>query len=143
MDLLRFMFKSKDKNSIKDKEDEKDDDHNMKERNKSNKDEEKGKCVRERNPGRVPIILIPLRQNTKPKLSEIKFLVPESMSFSHFVSSVRRHLSMSSEIGLYFYVGNGKSMPITNSLMSDIDSQHQSKDGFVYVYYDLESSFGS
>jgi hypothetical protein len=97
--------------------------------------------IREKYPDKVPILLIPLRQNSK--LAYLRLLVPKDLSFSHFIASVRRRLSMTSETGLYFYIGSDKTITTVNTLISHIDLRYTSKDGFVYVYYDLETSFGS
>jgi len=107
--------------------------------------------IRQSNPDRIPVLLLPLKQGSK--LASLKLLVPKESSYSHFISKVRKHLDVKAETGLYFFVGahdnssnksnNVKIITFVNSSMAEIDSIYASStDDFLYFYYDLEATFG-
>lgn len=116
-------------------------------------------------PDKVPVMLIPLRQRSQ--LATFKFLVPKSASYSHFVRSVRKYIEVKAETGLYFYVANQTNSQLSNQpknysdnqsgnhnkellptgyLMSEVDQQFttiiEGERGYLYIYYDLENTFG-
>jgi len=94
-------------------------------------------------PGRIPVIV--QRNNNKnnetPKIDKEKFLVPGDLTLGQFVFVIRKRINLSSEKALFLFVGN--SLPTTGSLMREIYQSHKDVDGFLYVIYSGENSFGS
>ena len=94
-------------------------------------------------PGRIPVIV--QRNNSKnnetPKIDKEKFLVPADLTLGQFVFVIRKRINLSSEKALFLFVGN--SLPTTGSLMREIYQSHKDVDGFLYVIYSGENSFGS
>ena len=93
-------------------------------------------------PNRIPIILE--RSNTcksVPDVDKKKYLVPHDLTMGQFQSVVRKRLkTITSEQGLFFFVGN--SMPSATQLLTQVYKDHKDEDGFLYVIYAGENTFG-
>jgi GABA(A) receptor-associated protein len=57
-----------------------------------------------------------------------------------FIYIVRRRLTLPPELALFLFIG--ESLPTTASLMREIYSAHADTDGFLYVQYSGENTFG-
>jgi GABA(A) receptor-associated protein len=98
-------------------------------------------CVRIRRkyPDRVPIVV----QRANAKLKDIdkhKYLVPAAMTYGEFFFTIRKRLTLKSDQGIYLFVNN--TLPKHSDLISLIYKDHKDKDGFLYIKYDIESTFG-
>jgi len=97
--------------------------------------------IREKFPGRIPVIVErSLRSTNVPPLDKVKFLVPGDLSIGQFIYVVRKRLVMPSDQALFMFVGN--SLPTTTSLLRELYASHRDDDGFLYVQYSGESTFG-
>jgi|LauGreDrversion4_2_1035121.scaffolds.fasta_scaffold00184_26 GABA(A) receptor-associated protein len=95
-------------------------------------------------PERVPIICE--RSNstsskTIPDIDKQKYLVPRDLTVGQFMFVIRKRIKLAPEIALYFFI-NG-TIPPSSELLSNIYSNHVDKDGFLYVEYSGENTFGS
>jgi GABA(A) receptor-associated protein len=95
-------------------------------------------------PGKIPVII----QKTKssrdvdiPNIGKKKFLVPEDLEFCNLLFIVRKRLKLGSEKALYMFV-NDTLVP-SSKLLNVIYEEEKNEDGFLYVYYASESTFGS
>lgn len=88
---------------------------------------------------RLPIIC--QTQNKQIKLDSIKYLVFKENSFASFQSVIRRRLKLKPEEGLFFFINN--KIPNPNMTIREIYETERDEDGFLYVFYDKESVFGS
>jgi GABA(A) receptor-associated protein len=98
-------------------------------------------CVRIRKkfPDRVPVIV--QRANTKIlDIDKHKYLVPSDMPIGQLFITIRKRLTLKSDQGLYMFINN--TLPKQTELISIIYRDHKDKDGFLYVKYDIESTFG-
>ena len=90
-------------------------------------------------PNMLPLIIEPF--NTKVVLSNNKFLVPKAYSFQEFQFSIRKKLKLSKNRLLYFLV-NEKHVVSPEKSMLAVYKEFKDTDGFLYVKYSVESSFG-
>ena len=88
---------------------------------------------------RVPIIVKPGNSQT-PLIENFKYLVPKTTTIGQFANTIRRKTQMKSYQALFVFV-NGV-LPPTSSPMADVYNEHRDKDGFLYVTYSLENTFG-
>jgi hypothetical protein len=56
------------------------------------------------------------------------------------MSVIRKRMSLKPEVGLYIFV-NG-SIPSNSSFLHYLFLDHKDDDGFLYIYYDVENTFG-
>ena len=90
-------------------------------------------------PDRVPIILEKSGKEV-PDIDKKKYLVPADLTVGQFCYVVRKRLKVNSEKAIFLFV-NGK-IPPTASLISIIYSENKDNDGFLYIKYAGENTFG-
>jgi|APGre2960657404_1045060.scaffolds.fasta_scaffold522989_1 GABA(A) receptor-associated protein len=87
-------------------------------------------------PGRVAIIIHP--GPNAPPIDKNKYLVPNTLKFGEFMHIVRKRISVNQYQALVGFV-NGDVLPPSNQILSELP---RNKDGFIYVTYSLENTFG-
>ena len=100
---------------------------------------EESNKILERYPDRIPIICETLDKNA-PKLDKKKFLVPCDLTMGQFMFILRKRIKLKQEEAIYLFVNN--SICPSASLMSSIYDQNMDEDGFLYIKYNGESTFG-
>ena len=90
-------------------------------------------------PERVPIICQRIN-NEVPEIDRSKYLCPRDLSMANFMLVIRKRLQLSPEKGLYLFVAN-KIVPCTQ-LLGTVYEQKKDEDGFLYINYAGESTFG-
>ena len=97
--------------------------------------------VRQRYPDRVPIIVERAAGSKVAEIDKKKFLVPQDLTVGQFCYVVRRRIKLEPEQALYLMTESG-TMPATGSLVSQLFSEHTDEDGFLYLVYAGENTFG-
>lgn len=99
--------------------------------------------IKEKYPDRIPIIC---EKDPKSKMKEVdktKYLVPMDLTVSQFSFIIRKRLELSKEAALFLLVA-GKHSITGDSSMEEIYEKHKDKeDGFLYVVYASELTWGS
>ena len=98
------------------------------------------KRIKEKFPGRIPVIVERGPRSSVPVIDKNKFLVPSDLTVGQFIFIIRKRLTLSPETALFLYINN--TLPTTSSLMRELYSKHQDIDGFLYVQYTGENTFG-
>ncbi len=98
--------------------------------------------IKEKYPNRIPIIL---EKNVDCKtiddIDKKKFLVPHDLTMGQFQYVVRKRLkTLSPDQGLFFFIDNA--MPSVNQLLVHLYDAHKNDDGFLYVVFSGENTFG-
>lgn len=96
--------------------------------------------IREKFPGRVPVIVERSGRTDVPEIDKHKFLCPGDITLGQFCYIVRRRITLPAEKALFLFVNN--TLPTTSMLMRELYSSHADTDGFLYVSYTGESTFG-
>jgi GABA(A) receptor-associated protein len=89
---------------------------------------------------RVPTIVKPSNERT-PATESFKYLVPKTTTVGQFVDTLRRKTKIKSYQALFVFA-NGV-LPPTSSTMLDVYNEHHDEDGFLYIMYTLENTFGA
>lgn len=99
--------------------------------------------VRSRYHDRIPVIVEKGRSTADiPELERTKFLVPSELSVGQLVYVIRSRLQLSPETAIFLYsTKDGAALP-TGSVLRDIDDQYKNEDGFLYISYSGEATFG-
>jgi len=97
--------------------------------------------IQEKFPGRIPVI-VERSPNTKtvPMIDKQKFLVPGDMTLGQFIYVIRTRMKLASDQALFCFVKN--TLPTTGTLLKELYAPHKDDDGFLYLTYCGESTFG-
>lgn len=93
-------------------------------------------------PDRVPVICQrnPKANKDCPFIDKIKYLIPLELTLAQFLYVIRQRMHLSSEKALFIFInGNMLSM---SSMISQVYTEYQDDDGFLYVTYNTENTFG-
>tara|TARA_Y100000991_G_C21816108_1_gene281860 strand:+ start:15 stop:374 length:360 start_codon:yes stop_codon:yes gene_type:complete len=93
-------------------------------------------------PERIPIIVE--RSNSCKSIGDIdrnKFLVPADLSMGQFMHIIRQRIKLDSSQAMYLFIGD--SMAPTSKMIAQIYNDFKDEDGFLYVTYASESTFGN
>ena len=101
--------------------------------------------VLEKYPDRVPIICERAAcHNTGsamvPKLDKTKFLVPQDLTAGQFIYVIRKRLQLPPSQSLFIFIDG--CIPPSSELLHSIYTRHKDGDGFLYVSYSGENTFG-
>ncbi|KAH6945378.1 hypothetical protein HPB50_008133 [Hyalomma asiaticum] len=76
-----------------------------------------------------------------PSIDKQKFLVPNDITVAQFMWIVRKRIHLSPEKALFVFVG--RLMPQSSLSMGDLYATYHDDDGFLYLAYSGENTFGS
>lgn len=92
-------------------------------------------------PDRIPIICEKaLKQTGMPDLDKKKYLVPKDLTIGQFMYVIRKRLKLDSSEALFLFI-NGHIIA-SNSILGPIYETHKEPDGFLYVKFSKETTFG-
>ena len=114
----------------------------FKERHSLEKRIEESRNIMEKYPNRIPIICE--KWGSDPDIPEIdrkKYLVPNDLSIGNFMYVIRKRLKMPAEKSLYIFIDDNI-IPHTAGLVSNYYEKYKDEDGFLYISYSGESTFG-
>ncbi|KAK9031402.1 hypothetical protein V6N11_032784 [Hibiscus sabdariffa] len=97
--------------------------------------------IREKYPDRIPVIVEKAERSDIPDIDKKKYLVPADLTVGQFVYVVRKRIKLSAEKAIFVFVKN--TLPPTAALMSAIYEENKDEDGFLYLTYSGENTFGS
>lgn len=98
--------------------------------------------IMQKYPDRVPIICEKWGNDSEiPDIDRKKYLVPMDLSIANFMYVIRKRLKVSPDKGIYLFI-NDNIMPTTSALIAQYYEQYKDDDGFLYVSYSGESTFG-
>ena len=69
-----------------------------------------------------------------------KYLIPMDLTVGQFVYVIRKRISIPPEKAIFIFVNN--TLPPTAALMSTVYETHKDQDGFMYMMYSGENTFG-
>ena len=96
-------------------------------------------AIQKKHPTKIPIICHRASSET-PELDKNKFLIELDLSFSNLIQAIRRRIKLSPTRSLFLFINN-IIIPPTEA-MSSVYAKHKSDDGFLYVVYAIENTFG-
>ncbi|KAI4338478.1 hypothetical protein MLD38_023533 [Melastoma candidum] len=96
--------------------------------------------IREKYPDRIPVIVEKAETSDIPNIDKKKYLVPADLTVGQFVYVIRKRIKLSAEKAIFIFVDNV--LPPTGAIMSTIYEEKKDEDGFLYVTYSGENTFG-
>lgn len=91
-------------------------------------------------PYRIPIICEKMLGKNIPDIDKHKYLVPVDLTMGQFIYVIRNRIKLNNQQALFLFI-NG-TIPSSNSLMINSYSQLKDEDGFLYINYSSENTFG-
>ena len=101
---------------------------------------EESENILQRYPDRIPVIVEKHAQSNIDDIDKKKYLVPVDLSIGQFMYVIRKRIKCPPEQAIFLFVDGV--LPTTGDLMSTIYSNHKHEDGFLYVTYSGENTFG-
>jgi len=93
-------------------------------------------------PDRVPVICERNPRSTDiPSVDKKKYLVPIDLTIGQFIYIIRKRMALDQSKALFLFVNENVLVP-TSALMQAIYSQYADADGFLYISYSGENTFG-
>ncbi|XP_006871219.1 PREDICTED: microtubule-associated proteins 1A/1B light chain 3C [Chrysochloris asiatica] len=98
--------------------------------------------IRAKFPSKIPVIVERcLREKVLPPLDKTKFLVPQELTVTQFLSLLRSRMMLRSTEAFYLLVNN-KSLTSLSLTMAEVYRDYKDEDGFVYMTYASQEMFG-
>jgi len=99
-------------------------------------------AIRVKFPTKVPVIVERFhKEMSLPSLDKTKFLVPQEITMSQFITIIRNRLQLNSQQALYLLVSNRNLASLSRPL-AQIYRDYRDEDGFLYVTYASQEVFG-
>lgn len=103
---------------------------------------EEAAAIRHKFPTKIPIIVDRFHKETSlPRLDKSKFLVPQEITMSQFVTIIRNRMKLGCNQAFYLLVNN-RSMLSLSKTLAEVYNEHKDEDGFLYVTYASQEVFG-
>lgn len=112
----------------------------FKKQNTIEKRKNESKTIVAKYPGRIPIIVEKYTDCELPDIDKMKYLVPKDMTISQFMFIMRKRIKLEPSQSLFVTVNSV--LVSTNSTISEIYDDNKDEDGFLYVVYTSENTFG-
>lgn len=103
--------------------------------------ESEAKRIRRKYPSRYPIIIEKAKEcKSLDSIDKIKFLAPGDLSIGQLIYVIRKRIKLTSELGLFIFINNN--MPTPAELVNIVYENNKDEDGFLYIKYSGENTFG-
>ncbi|XP_041455692.1 gamma-aminobutyric acid receptor-associated protein-like 2 [Lytechinus variegatus] len=97
--------------------------------------------IRFKYPERIPVIVQKAPKSQIPDIDKRKFLIPADITVAQFMWIIRKRIQLPAEKAIFLFVG--KVLPQSSATMGQIYQEHRDSDGFLYVAYSGENTFGA
>ncbi|CAH1269714.1 GABARAPL2 [Branchiostoma lanceolatum] len=104
--------------------------------------------IRRKYPDRIPVVVEKVPNSQIQDIDKKKFLVPTDITVAQFMWIIRKRIKLPSERAIFLFVG--KILPQSRytevhfnlANMGQIYNEHKDEDGFLYIAYSGENTFG-
>jgi len=97
--------------------------------------------IRSKYPDRIPVICEKAEKSNIPEIDKKKYLVPSDLTVGQFVYVIRSRIKVDPNTNIFIFVNNV--LPPTAALMSALYEEQKDEDGFLYITYSGENTFGN
>ena len=91
-------------------------------------------------PSRIPIVVEKCNRCLLNDIDKKKYLVPKDLNMNQFIYIIRKRIKLTSSESLFLMIDN--QLCPSNKSLSEIYENMANKDGFLYVTYTSENTFG-
>lgn len=101
---------------------------------------EGSQAVLKKYPDRIPVIVEKYTKSQIPDIDRTKFLVPHDLTMGQFLLVIRKRIKLQPEEAIFVFINN--ILPPVSETIGNLYQQYKDKDGFLYILYSGESTFG-
>lgn len=112
----------------------------FKEKHPFEKRQKEAGTIRAKYPERVPVIVEKSISSDIQAIDKNKFLAPCDLTLGQFMYIIRRRMKLPPEKALFVFIRNH--IPVQSALLSSLYDEYADKDGFLYMTYAGENTFG-
>jgi GABA(A) receptor-associated protein len=102
---------------------------------------EESSRIMKKYPSRVPVICERAGTTDIPLIDKRKYLVPDDLVMGQFMHVIRRRLKLDPAKAIFLFINN-RVMPSSSTALAAIYHEHKNADGFLYITYSGENTFG-
>ena len=88
---------------------------------------------------KIPVI-IERSNKCEYNIDKNKYLVPSDLKMQELIYIIRKRIKIKDSEAIFIYVNN--ILPQSNKLISEIYDENKDEDGFLYVKFSTENTFG-
>ena len=70
-----------------------------------------------------------------------KYIIPKNLTIAQIIYIIRKRITLDSKMCIFIYINN--KIPLSNQEISQIYEKNKDEDGFLYIKYAGENTFGS
>ena len=96
--------------------------------------------LRKKYPDKIPIIVNRFKNSDIEEVKKKKYLVNKELNLSQFMMVFRKNLTVDQTTAIFLTI-NDEMVP-NNIVLSSIYASHKNEDGFLYIDYSTENTFG-
>jgi len=93
-------------------------------------------------PDRIPVIVERLANSNLPAMDRKKFLIPNDIVLGQFVQIIRKRINVNPVNAIFTFIGQKQKLFNITEILSNIYHSQKDEDGFLYIYYTGENTFG-
>jgi len=97
--------------------------------------------MRKRYPNRVCLYLSKYKTSTLPESEKKKYLVPQDLTVGQLIHVIRKRIKIDSTDAIFLFTESNIA-PSTTIELGQVYTEHADPDGFLYMTYNTESTFG-
>jgi GABA(A) receptor-associated protein len=102
---------------------------------------EESRKIIKKYPDKIPIVCEKHNNlSNLPNITKSKYLVSFDLTVGQFIYIIRKYIRITPETALYIFVNNN--IPSTTTDMLSLYDNFKDQDGFLYIYYLTETTFG-
>ena len=98
--------------------------------------------LKEKHPDKVPIILEKGGDSSLPTFDKQKFLMQRNITVGQFLFIIRSKIKLDPTQSLFIFIDNSH-IPTTSITIGEVFDKYGDKDGFLYMSYSSQQTFGS
>jgi len=99
--------------------------------------------IRDKFPSKVPVIVERYKKELNlPNIDKFKFLVPKDLTLSQLSNLIRVRLRIRQSEAFFLFTSNGD-IPSLSSTLIHLHRQYKDEDGFLYLDYSSQETFGA
>ena len=92
-------------------------------------------------PDRIPLIVFKDPKSQLGQLDKYKYLIPLDLTLGQFIHVIRKKIKLGPEKSIFLFTQQNNIMNVSE-LMNSVYRKYKDKDGFLYLVYFEENTFG-